>query len=330
MSRINFFVVPFVFILILSFFFFFSANLFKPPQDDSSASNELLIKKFLSFGKVIAHATFVEDAIAMDETFNLDEIISQIKRDESEIIYFHFTDANNKVISSTDEDMVDKTFNPEILKGQEDVVKENKGIYEGTVSIKLAAKKIGAIYFAAKPEIFTSQVANKPNPIVLAIGIVIAIIASFITFSMTRGFEAKLVDDINKRQEQVFSPKIEALKKEQQEKERNLREIAAKIGKLQESLKKLNDEYSARQKEIAANPVAQSVEKLKAAEAEILKRLETLKNEEAKLNNEITLLGQKREEIRMALEGEKKEEAVLHERLDLIKKKILHLETPGK
>jgi len=62
----------------------------------------------------------------------------------------------------------------------------------------------------------------------------------------------------------------------------------------------------------------------------LLKRLEKLKEEEQQLNKEISLITQKREEVRSALEAEKKEERTLHEKLDLIKKKILHLETPKK
>ena len=74
----------------------------------------------------------------------------------------------------------------------------------------------------------------------------------------------------------------------------------------------------------------QSVEKLKSAEIKLIKHLEELKEEESQLNTELSLLSQKREEVLNALENEKKEERTLHEKLDLIKKKILHLETPGK
>ncbi|MGB3478630.1 MAG: hypothetical protein WBB67_05670 [bacterium] len=331
MSKISFAIIPCVLIVLLSVFFFFSPKfLVSETTGGDTAVKEVLIRRFIDVGNLIAHATFVEDAIIMEEAGNLNEIITRFRRDEPELIYIHFTDAKNKVIASSDPKSIDKIYSSTLLKSGSSIVKKNNGLFEGGFSIKVGKTQVGALYFGAKPNIPAIKVAADSSPIVLAVGIVLAIIVFIIMFSMQRNLEAKIVENINERQEEVFSPKIESLKKEQQSAQQEFDELQSKTNEIKKSLQQLQDDYNAKKREIEENPVMQSIEKLKETEAAILSRLGKQKEEEQRLNKEVSLLSQKREEVRSALEAEKKEECTLHEKLDLIKKKILHLETPKK
>jgi len=209
-------------------------------------------------------------------------------------------------------------------------VKENNGLFEGGFSIKVGKTQVGAFYFGVKPDIPPMKVAAGSNPIVLIVGIVLAIVVFAIMFSMQRNLEAKIVENINKRQEEVFSPKIESLKKDQQRVQQEFDELQSKVDEAKKSLQKFKDDHEAKKREIEENPIMQSIEKLKETETDVLDRLGKQKEEERRLIKEIALLTQKWEEVRNALEAEKKEEHTLHEKLDLIKRKILHLETPKK
>jgi hypothetical protein len=331
MSKISFAIIPCVLIVLLSVFFFFSPKfLASETTGGDTAVKEVLIRRFIDVGNLIAHAPFVEDAIIMEEAGNLNEIITRFRHDEPELIYIHFTDEKNKVIASSDPESIDKTYSSTLLKSGPSVVKKNNGLFEGGFSIKVGKMQVGALYFGAKPDVPAIKVAADSNPIVLAVGIVLAIAVFIIMFSMQRNLEAKIVENINKRQEEVFSPKIESLKKEQQSAQQEFDELQSKTNKIKKSLRQLQDDYNAKKREIEENPIMQSIEKLKETEAAILSRLGKQKEEEQRLNKEVSLLSQKREEVHSALEAEKKEERTLHEKLDLIKRKILHLETPKK
>ncbi len=331
MSKVSFAIIPCILIVLLSVFFYFSPKFMASQTTGGDAAiKESLIRRFVDVGNLIAHATFVEDAIIMEETGNLNEIISRFQRDEPELTYIHFTDAKNKVIASNDQKSIDKTYNSTLLKSGSSVVKENNGLFEGGFSIKVGQTMVGALYFGAKPDIPSVKVAAGSNPIVLGVGIVLAIIVFIIMFSMQRNLEAKIVENINKRQEEVFSPKIESLKKEQNKVQQDFDELQDKTEEARRKLERIESDYEAKKQEVEENPVMQSIERLKETESETLGRLEKLKEEEQRLNKEVTLLSQKREEVRSALEAEKKEEQTLHDKLDLIKKKILHLETPKK
>ncbi len=330
MSKATFSIIPLILIIMLSVFFFLSPRFFAQTTSSDDAVKEILVKRFINVGNLIAHATFVEDAIIMGEAANLTEIVDRFRRDEPELIFIHFTDDKNKVIASSDPATVGKNYESTLVKSGPSVVKEKNGIFEGGFTIRVGKTNVGAVYFGAKPEIPALKISASPNPIIVVIGVVFGIIVFLIMLFMQRNLEARIVEDINERQKEVFSPKIQSLKQEQAQAEQHIDELNSKIATAQQNLKRLNEECEERKKAIEANPVMQSVEKLKGAEAEILKKLEKLKEEELRLTKEIDLLSQKREEVRSALEAEKKEEQTLHEKLDLIKRKILHLEKPNK
>lgn len=332
MSKVTFSIIPFIFIVLLSVFFFISPRFFsQETQGSGEEIKNIIIQRYLDVGNLIAHATFVEDAIIMEQASNLNEIIVRYRRDQEDITYIHFTDAKNEVLASSQPELVGQEFTSNLLESGASVVKENNGIFEGGFSITVGRTVIGALFLGARTRIPSIKASSSSsNPIVLVIGIVVGIFVFIITLSLQKNLKAKIVDDINKRQEEVFSPKIESLKKAQQTAQQNFDDMNKKVDEKQKALRRLTDEYEAQKKEIESNPVVQSIEKLKQNETELLKRLEKIKGEEQQLSKEVALLTQKKEEIQSALEAEKKEERTLHEKLDLIKKKILHLETPKK
>jgi uncharacterized protein YoxC len=319
-------------VLILTAFFFFSPNLF-PQQSGSDPGivKELQTRRFMSLGNSIAHAAFVEDAIIMGEEVNLTEIITRVKKDEPEVEFIHFTDAKNTVLVSNNPELVGKVYNSNVSaeEGSSSVVERN-GSLEGAFSIQIGKTKVGVLYIGAKPRASSATLSASGNPITIVAGVIVAFIVFVVTLISKRNTKAKLIDEMNKRQEEIFSPKIEALKNAQKDAQDKLGIVKEDLENRQIELQRFNEEYEARKREAESNPLVQSIEKLKANEGTLLKRIGELKEEESQLNTEISLLSQKREEVLGALEAEKKEERTLHEKLDLIKKKILHLETPGK
>jgi hypothetical protein len=331
MSKVTSALIPLILIILLSVFFYLSPRFIaQPAVSGGEALEEVVTKRFMNVGNLIAHATFVEDAIITGQSLNLSEIIARFMRDEKEITYIHFTDADGNVLASSDQELIGKGYESALLNSGSSVVEENNGIYEGGFAITIGKTVVGALYFGARPDIPTLSVGASSSPIPLVAGVVVGIIAFFIIMAMQRNLESKIVDGINKRQEEVFSPKIESLKRDQEKAQNEYDKLQKQITASQDQLSTLKKEHEEQKREIESNPVVQSIEKLKASEAELLKRLEKIKEEEQQYSKEVTLLSQKREEVRSALEAEKKEERTLHEKLDLIKKKILHLETPKK
>ena len=322
-------VVLFLILLLTAVFFFRPDFIFRTAQK-SEFTKELVVQRLTSLGNSIAHAAFVEDAIIMGEVANLSEIVIRLQKDEPELTFVHITDAKNMILASSDSSMFGKTYSHNTLGAGRSAVREQSGVYEGGFSINVGQKRVGVLYFGMNPNIEHVQLANEQNPLSIIIGIAVACVAFLVMLVSRRNIKAKLRDDLNKRQEGIFSPKIEALKQAQNEAQNRLKEVNEQINNAERDLQRFNEEYETRKKEAESDPLVQSVEKLKTAEVDLIKRIEGLKEEEAQLNTEINLLSQKREEILNALEVEKKEERTLHEKLDLIKKKILHLETPGK
>lgn len=331
MSKVSSAIIAALFIVLLTAFFYFSPRYF--PQETTGGSEtikETMARRFVNVGNFIAHSSFVIDAVIENQTGRLAEIIAQFRRDEPDLQYVHITDAQGKIIASSVEEMVGTQYESNVLATGPSVVREKSGVFEGGFEIRLKQTKLGVLYFAARPDVPVATVSIAPNPIIAVVGIAVAIIVFIILFSMQRHLEASIVAHINKRQEEVFSPKIESLKKEQEQIQQDVEDYNRQVEEARKRLQSLTEEYEARRKELESTPVMQSIDKLKETEAGLLKHLEKMKDEEQRLSKEITLLSQKREEVRSALEAEKKEEKTLHEKLDLIKKKILHLETPKK
>jgi cell division protein FtsB len=331
MSKVGSAIIAALFIILLTAFFYFSPRYFpQEAAEGSEAIRETLAKRFVNVGNFIAHSSFVIDAVIENQTGRLAEIIAQFRRDEPDLQYVHITNAQGTIIASSNDEMVGTPYESNILGTGPSVVREKSGVFEGGFEIRLKQTKLGVLYFAVRPAIPIATVSATPNPILAVVGIAVAVIVFIILLSMQRNLEAHIVAHINKRQEEVFSPKIESLKKEQEQIQQDVEDYNRQVEEARKRLQSMTEEYEARKKELESTPVMQSIDKLKETEAGLLKHLEKLKEEEQRLSKEITLLSQKREEVRSALEAEKKEEKTLHEKLDLIKKKILHLETPKK
>lgn len=324
-------VIVLILILTLTAVFFLSPG-FRSNRDTENPDllKEVMVQRFTSLGYSIAHASFVEDAVIMGDEANLSEIISRLQRDEPELTFIHITDANQMILASSDSTMIGRTYSSSVLTAGSNAVREQSGKYDGGFSINVGTKRVGALYFSASPSVPTVQLSGDRNPILIVVGVVVAFVAFLVTLISKRRLKGKLIDELNRRQERIFSPKIEALKQTQQDSQNRLNELNDEIKNSELALQQLSEAYENRKKEAESDPLVQSVEKLKAAEGELSSHLEELKEAEAQLNSEISLLSQKREEVLSALESDRKEERTLHEKLDLIKKKILHLETPGK
>ena len=323
-------IVVLLLILLLTALFFFKPDFIFGKAQRSEFTKELVMQRLTSLGKSIAHAAFVEDAIIMGESANLSEIIIRLQRDEPELTFVHIADADNMVLVSSDSSMIGKAYLRNVLDARNSALSEQGGIYEGSFGINVGQKRVGVLYLGMNPYIEHTQVSDDRSVGVMIIGVAFAITAFLVMLVSRRNTKAKLADELGKRQEGIFSPKIEALRQAQNEAQNRLREVNEQISNAEKGLQRFNEEYETRKKEAESNPLVQSVEKLKTAEVELVEHIEELREEEAQLNTEINLLSQKREEVLNSLEAEKKEERTLHEKLDLIKKKILHLETPGK
>jgi len=71
MSKIGFAIIPCILIALLSVFFFLSPKfLASETSGGDKVVKDVLIRGFIDVGNLVAHATFVEDAIIMEEIGN--------------------------------------------------------------------------------------------------------------------------------------------------------------------------------------------------------------------------------------------------------------------
>lgn len=195
MSRINFAIIPLIFILILAVFSYMSPKFFtQKAANHTEMLNEMIAKRFTTLGNSIAHATFVVDAIVINDNAPLGEIISKVRQDEPEVSAIHFTDAKNVVIASSDPNLVGKNYVSDLLKSGTSVVRNKAGVYDGGFSISIGSKAIGALYFQAKPVIPDIKVTSASSPIPLVVGVVLAVISFLIVMGMGKNLETRMVE----------------------------------------------------------------------------------------------------------------------------------------
>lgn len=323
-------IVLFLILALTAVFFFSPSFIFHESSAQSRVVKDLVSKRITSLGNSVAHSAFVEDAVIVGDGAKLTEIVTRLRKDEPELTFVHITDSKHQILASSDSAMVGKTYSSDIMTAGSSNVVEQNGRYEGGFSIDVGQVRVGALYFGIAPYAVQTQLSGDRNPITIVLGIVVALVALVAVLISRRSLKTKLVNEMTRRQEEIFSPKIEALRKAQSEAQNRLNEVNENIQNAEVELQRFSDDYETRKKEAESDPLVQSVEKLRSAEVRLIKHIDELKDEESKLNTEISLLSQKRDEVLVALENEKKEERTLHEKLDLIKKKILHLETPRK
>ena len=174
MSKYSLAIIPLVLIILLSVFFYLSPNfLSQRSGGGGDAVKSVMVKRFEDIGNLIAHATFVEDALILEETANLNEIIVRFKQDEEELVFIHFTDADNKVLASSDNAMVGESFTPSILSADETGVGERNGMYEAAFTISVGTTVIGKLFFSVQPDIPGGAASASPSPLVLGAGVLI-------------------------------------------------------------------------------------------------------------------------------------------------------------
>lgn len=118
-------------------------------QEQTRPQNELRAERYKSIGKVIAHSSYVEDALVMDEIATLDKIIGELRAAVTDISLVHFTDGHGVIVASSDHASLGREFLSDILENDESVVRQKDDYYEGGFSVRIGEKRIGALYFEA-------------------------------------------------------------------------------------------------------------------------------------------------------------------------------------
>lgn len=347
MSKSWFFLIPFLGVVILTFVVYsLPQGASAPSTGDGDQYLSLVKDRYQSIAKMLASYDLVIDGILMEDQITLDAILAKIKKNESDLTYVNITNPGNDVIASLDTLLSGKKFTGQ--PGLKPLTNEPILIQETSASavkqlhyslpILSAGKKIANLYLGTKvnlnlPTMRTTQVKTKKSPLTLGVGAAFAVVLSLIVLAMTGSFKSRVLDQLVEKQEHLFSPKIAALKKEEEnlksevdklDKQKN--DLVTEITAAQMTVDNLKGEYETVRQQIEQNPVTQSIEKLKAVETEVLKRLEGLKSEHEHMSKEIEIEKVQYNEVLKTLEAERLEEKALHDRLDLIKKKILRLE----
>lgn len=116
-------------------------------QEKTRSQNEMRAKRYESVGKVIAHSSYVEDVLAMDEIERLDDIINELRAVVTDVSLVHFTDRQGIIVASSDGAVLGDEFFSDILENDESIVRQRDGCYEGGFSVRIGEKKIGSLYF---------------------------------------------------------------------------------------------------------------------------------------------------------------------------------------
>jgi len=121
------------------------------PGISASADDQAVIespaRKFSNVGNLIANSSYVKNAFVLCEEAKLNEIIVQLRQDEEEITYVHFTDDQNTVIASSDPTIMGAVYNSNILDSGTNTVRQRDRFYECGFSITVEEKRFGALYF---------------------------------------------------------------------------------------------------------------------------------------------------------------------------------------
>jgi F0F1-type ATP synthase membrane subunit b/b' len=306
----------------------------------------LVKERYKSVAGLLAAGDNVIDAVIMEDNFTLDAILAKLRTLEPDIIYLAVVDAKNKVVSSFDTVLVGKTFkapaghkvlgNEPILVGESNSGNIKQLHY--ALPIQSSGQKIAALYLTAKanPSLVLGQSApieTKKSPLVLIVGGIFALLVGLITFAASGSMKGAILNKLVEEQQHLFSPKIAQLKKDQERTQDEIDELAkhkadldTEVAAAQMTVVNAKKEYEAIMQQIAQHPITQSVEKLKAAEGELVRRLEAMKAELTKAAKDLETAKTEKETLVKSLDADRQEEKALHDRLDLIKKKILRLE----
>jgi len=349
MSRFRFFIIPFLGILALTFVVYLlpqpvSKGSGGVPNDPGYMS--LLKDRYKSVAQIVATSDNIIDAVIMKDNFTLNRVLGKVKQIESDVLYISIVDDDNTVLGSFDTLLVGKAYKgPAGLKmlGAEPILIQESSSgnikqLNYAVPVLSSAKKIAALYLQAKatPSLVTTRSApvnTAKSPLIVGVGAVFALLVSFVMVAVAGSMKEAVLDKLVSEQQHLFSPKIAQLKKDEEQLETDIDNLEKRKSDLdteaaaaQMTVVNAKKEYETVMQQIAQHPITKSVEKLKAAEADLIKRLEQMKAEGGKAGKELELVKTQHETTRKSLESDRQEEKALHDRLDLIKKKILRLE----
>ncbi len=349
MSKFRFFIIPFLGILALTCVIYLLPQ--PGPKGGGGVANDagqltLIKDRYRSITQIVAASDNLIDAVIMEDNFTLNRVLAQIKRIESDVLYASVVGKDNTILGSLDTLLAGKAYKaPAGLKTLGDepfLIQEsasgNIKQLHFAVPVVSSGKKIAALYLQAKaaPPLATTRSApvNAPkSPLILGLGVVFAFMVSFVVVAVAGSMKGAVLDKLVNEQQHLFSPKIAQLKKEEEQLKTDVDNLIKRKSDLdteaaaaQITVVNAKKEYEVVMQQIAQHPITQSVEKLKTAEADLIKRLEQMKAEGGKAAKELELAKAQHETIRKSLESERQEEKALHDRLDLIKKKILRLE----
>jgi serine/threonine protein kinase len=128
--------------------FYFGAIAAK--SEDIQSEQDIQADRLSCIGRFIVHLAYVEEAIANNEEWKLLETIKTIAANEPGLVYAHFVNKKNRIISSSDPENLGRIYNAGLVVGDTSAVREENGVYECGFSISRRGKNSGTLYFGVK------------------------------------------------------------------------------------------------------------------------------------------------------------------------------------
>ncbi|RKX71046.1 hypothetical protein DRP53_02910 [candidate division WOR-3 bacterium] len=335
MHRGRFFIVTFIGVFIIGIAATVITKFLGTPQKINITPIQDATNRFgVGIARLIANSGFTEDAYLLNDASMLGEYTIRFKRSSPNFRKIIFLDSTGKVISSSDPSLVGKPYRGDInlgtlkSKGSMSVAKEGYSIYGAPINIQ--NRNYGYVITEITNKISAAPPPEENLPLKLLPGIVIALVGGLIFGVVAMSLSGRIAEDVAEelaaQQEAVFSPKVRRLKEELESLKAQKEEIESRIKAGEDDLADLNRKKEELDQKLREHPVVKSIDKLKASEAKLMEDLKRLKEEKEKLEEEKRRLESEREEILRKIEIDRQEEKTLHEKLELIKKKILKLE----
>ena len=337
MHRSRFFIITFIGIFIIGVAATVLTNLLtSTPKVDLRPIQKSLNQFGFGIARLIANSGFTEDAYLLKDPLMLGEYNIRFKRSSPYFRKITFLDSKGKIISSSDTSLIGKlypasaAFNTLKSKGKLISNKGDCSIFGS--EIKIDGKIYGYVIVEVRSKI--PQVTFAPSgenlPMKFIPGIVLALIGGmvfgFVVMAVSNRIAEDVAEELSTQQELIFSPKVKKLKEEFETLRAAKEEIESKIKTDRTHLEEMKRRKEDLDHQLREHPVVKSIDKLRESEAKLMEGLRNLKDEKEKLDAEIKKLETERDEIMRKIEADRQEEKKLHERLELIKKKILKLE----
>jgi serine/threonine protein kinase len=116
-----------------------------------------------TIGKAIANMTYVEDAVIMGETSKLEEIVSQLVKDEPAIACVGFVDSKDRVIASNDAETAD-AIRASVLPDLDSAKVSEKGdSVRCRFGINVSGKQVGELFLSAALDNSRKSISKKES-----------------------------------------------------------------------------------------------------------------------------------------------------------------------